>query len=133
MILQLEPRFEGSTTGETFNKTGKTDILIRYDKNNVFVAECKFWDGKAHHVKAIDQILSYLTWRDSKTAIVYFVRRKDISPVLKEIAEETPKHANFVRRIGEKHPSWQMFELHLPGDEGCKIRLTILAFHTPVA
>lgn len=50
LILQLEPRFEGSTTGETFNKSGKTDILIRYEKNNVFVAECKFWDGKAKHL-----------------------------------------------------------------------------------
>ncbi|SRR6266508_919177 len=33
LILQLEPRFEGSTTGETFNKAGKTDILVRYPRS----------------------------------------------------------------------------------------------------
>src|SRR5262249_53929836 len=31
LILLLEPRFQGSTTGETFNKSGKTDILMRYE------------------------------------------------------------------------------------------------------
>src|SRR6202011_2096597 len=40
LIMNLEPRFElASTTGETFNKSGKTDILMRYDKKNIFVAE----------------------------------------------------------------------------------------------
>ena len=39
LILVLEPNFEYSTSGETFNKGGKTDILVRYEKANVFVAE----------------------------------------------------------------------------------------------
>ena len=74
LILQLTPHFElTSTTGETFNRSGKTDILIRYDNRNIFVAECKVWKGETNHLKTIDQLpLSYLTWRDSKTAIVYF-------------------------------------------------------------
>src|SRR5262249_41569941 len=127
LILMLEPRFEGTTTGETFNKSGKTDILIRYEKKNVFVAECKFWGGAARHAKTIDQILSYLTWRDSKTAIIYFVNRKEMTPVLKEIANVTPQHPCFVRQLPGKDPSWQMFEFHLPGDDGCKITLAILA------
>jgi hypothetical protein len=131
LILQLEPRFEGSTTGETFNKTGKTDILIRYQKGNVFVAECKFGGGKAKHHETIDQLLSYLTWRDSKTAIIYFVRNKEMMPVLNEIRTQTPSHRCFVKSTTEKDPSWQLFELHLPNDPGCKIKLSILAFHIP--
>jgi len=131
LILQLEPRFEGSTTGETFNKTGKTDILIRYEKRNIFVAECKFWDGKVKHLETIDQILSYLTWRDSKTAIIYFVNRKEITPVLDEIEKATPTHPCFVRKVGERDASWKMFECHLPGDPGCGIVMAILAFHIP--
>ena len=39
LILNLESRFQISTTGETFNKSGKTDILMRYEGKNVFVAE----------------------------------------------------------------------------------------------
>lgn len=131
LILQLEPRFEGSTTGETFNKSGKTDILIRYEKNNVFVTECKFWDGKAKHLKTIDQLLSYLTWRDSKTAIICFVKRKEITPVVDEIAESTKMHPCCVRRLDTKHNSWQMFEFHLPNDPGCKVKVAILTFHIP--
>jgi len=34
-----------STTGETFNYKGKTDILIRDQGNNIFIAECKIWRG----------------------------------------------------------------------------------------
>lgn len=45
ILMYLEPRFEGSATGETFNKSGHTDILLRYKNSNVFVAECKFWSG----------------------------------------------------------------------------------------
>ena len=132
LILQLEPRFEGSTTGETFNKAGKTDILIRYEKANIFVAECKFWGGRVQHLETINQLLSYLTWRDSKTAIVYFVDRKEIAPVLQEIASATPDHPCYVRSLGQKEQgSWQIFELHLPTDKDCKITLTILAFHLP--
>jgi len=89
LILILEPHFEIGTTGETFNKSGKTDILMRYETSNVFVAECLWWDGSKKYLEKIDQLLGYLTWRDSKTAIVCFVGRKDFSHILSEITETT--------------------------------------------
>ena len=116
LILQLEPHFEwSSTTGETFNKAGKTDILVRYEKQIVFVAECKFWRGPKQHFETIDQILRYLTWRESKTAIVYFVDTKAISAPLKAIEDSTSEHPCFVAfkgRLGRisvqlrVSPSW---------------------------
>lgn len=45
-LLQLNGHYEGSAMGETFNASGKTDILIRAENRNVFLAECKFWRGK---------------------------------------------------------------------------------------
>lgn len=131
VILQLEPRFEGSTTGETFNKSGKTDILIRHEKRNVFVAECKFWHGEKKHHEAIDQILSYLTWRDSKTALVYFVRTKEMIPILRTIEESTPKHPCFTKLKGKREDSWFSHEFHLPGDPERVLQLAILCFHLP--
>ena len=83
-IMVLSPHFD-SVTGETFNKAGKTDILIRYEEMNAFVAECKYWRGSKQHSETIDQVLSYLTWRDSKAAILYFVKSKNLDPVLKQI------------------------------------------------
>jgi len=130
-ILQLEPRFEGSATGETFNKSGKTDILIRHERSNVFVAECQWWDGPKKHMEKIDQLLSYLTWRDSKTAIVCFVDRKDFSRVLKQIVETTQQHSCHVEYVGAKDETWHSFAFHLPGDPGRKVKVSVLAFHLP--
>lgn len=132
LIMQLEPRFEGATTGETFNKNGKTDILIRYQGTNVFVAECKFWGGRVKHLETISQLLSYLTWRDSKTALIYFVNRKEIMPVLDEIGKSTPTHPQFSKVVARRDDSWTQFEMALPGDNDCKIQMAVLAFHIPV-
>jgi len=131
LILQLEPRFEYSSTGETFNKNGKTDILIRHQKSNIFVAECKFWGGAKKHFQTIDQILSYLTWRDSKTAIVYFVDTKEMTAPLKAIEESTRQHPCFVNPNGKKHASWFDYTFRLPDDNGVAVRLSILCFHLP--
>ncbi|WP_160316996.1 hypothetical protein, partial [Ardenticatena maritima] len=37
-LVQLNGHFEGSATGETFNYMGKTDILIRVNGKNIFIA-----------------------------------------------------------------------------------------------
>ena len=44
-LVPLNGHYEGEATGETFNYGGKTDILIRSKGKNIFIAECKFWDG----------------------------------------------------------------------------------------
>ncbi len=131
LILNLEPHFQIATTGETFNKSGKTDILMRHEGKNVFVAECKFWGGEKLHHKTIDQLLSYLTWRDSKAAIVYFVGTKEIAAPLKAIEESTPQHPCFVAFKGKREESWFRYESHLPGDRSRPIHLSILCFHLP--
>jgi len=79
-LVPLNAHF-GSATGETFNAEGKTDILIRHEGGNLFVAECKFWGGEKKFIETIDQLIGYLTWRDTKTAIVIFNRNKDFSSV----------------------------------------------------
>ena len=131
LILNLEPRFQISTTGETFNKTGKTDIVMRYQGKNVFVAECKFWGGQKLHHETIAQLLSYLTWRDSKTAIVYFVDTREMIAPLKAIEESTGKHPRYVANKGKREESWFKYEFHLPGDSSRTVHVSILCFHLP--
>ena len=65
-LVQLNGQYEGHATGETFNGEGKTDILIRVKNKNIFVAECKFWNGPKAFTEAIDQLQGYTTWRDVK-------------------------------------------------------------------
>jgi len=130
-LLVLEPRFEMSATGETFNKSGKTDILIRFEKKNVFVGECKFWRGQKTHAQTIDQLLSYLTWRDSKAAIMYFMDTKEMVAPLRSIEEATPQHPCFVKSRGKREDSWFDYDFHLPGDPSRTVKLSILCFHFP--
>ena len=68
-LIQLNGHYQGNATGETFNGAGKTDILIRYKNANAFIAECKFWSGQKKMTETINQLMGYITWRDTKTAI----------------------------------------------------------------
>jgi len=36
----------------------------------VFIAECKIWEGKKRFSEGVDQLLGYLTWRDTKAAMI---------------------------------------------------------------
>lgn len=120
-----------SITGETFNKKGKTDILIKYQNQNLFVAECKFWHGPQKHHETIDQLLSYLTWRDSKTAIIYFIDNKNVQPVLESINSETPLHKCFIKAHGNKNESWFNYHFTMLEDQTRGLELAILVFHFP--
>ena len=131
LLLYLEPRFEGSATGETFNSTGKTDILIRHENSNAFIAECKFWNGKKGYLKTITQLLEYLTWRDSKSAAIIFVRNKDLSSVLKTAEEVTPNHSNYLGFVDQKHDTWFNYRFHINGDPNREVKLGVLFFHIP--
>ncbi|MBB3183309.1 hypothetical protein FHR95_000850 [Halomonas fontilapidosi] len=131
ILLILEPNFEGSATGETFNKKGKTDILLRHENSNVFVAELKYWHGKKGYLETITQLLSYLTWRDSKAAVVMFVPNKEFTPVLetiREVTSEHPNHLGFVKEAGE---GWYQFRFHINDDPNREVHVAVQAFHLP--
>src|SRR5439155_14063466 len=64
VLVQLNGHYEGQATGETFNYEGKTDILIRVNGKNIFIAECKYWDGPKKLLDTLDQLASQTTWKD---------------------------------------------------------------------
>ena len=120
-----------SSTGETFNKSGRTDILVRHEGSNVFVAECKIWHGLKAHYATIDQLLGYLTWRDSKAALVYLVGETQVAPILDAIAKGTPQHPCFIRLESARAESWMQYEFKLPSDPSRNVHLAVLSFHFP--
>ena len=130
-LMQLNGQFEGKATGETFNMGGKTDILLREGDRNVFIAECKFWKGPKAFGEAIDQLLSYTTWRDSKAAILVFNRSTNTSTVLTGIDTVIKEHSNFKRIVNWRHESGFRYVLHSNGDANREIILTVLVFHVP--
>ena len=130
-LVQLNAQFEGRATGETFNMSGKTDILLREGERNVFIAECKFWKGPKAFGEAIDQLLGYRTWRDSKTAILVFNRGTGTSTVLAGIDTVAKAHANYKRSATWPHESGFRYIFHSPGDANRELILTVLVFHVP--
>lgn len=130
-LMQLNGQFEGKATGETFNMSGKTDILLREGERNVFIAECKFWKGPKAFGEAIDQLLGYTTWRDGKTAILVFNRGTETSTVLTGIDATVKDHANFKRQVNWPHESGFRYVLHANGDANRELILTVLVFHVP--
>jgi hypothetical protein len=130
-LVQLNGQFDGAATGETFNGNGKTDILLRANGRNVFIAECKFWKGPKHYSETIDQLLGYTSWRDSKTAILVFNRGTNTSTVVDGVATTTKAHSNFKRMMEWRHESGLRCVLHQPGDRNRELFLTTLVFDVP--
>lgn len=130
-LVQLNGQYEGQASGETFNYEGKTDILIRVDGKNIFIAECKFWYGKEKLIETIDQILKYLSWRDTKTSIILFNRNKNLSNVLKQIPEIVKNHKNFKKEITYNSETGFRYILHHKDDNQRDLYLTILIFEVP--
>lgn len=130
-LVQLNGHFEGAATGETFNVNGKTDILLRANGRNIFIAECKFWKGPKHYRETIDQLLGYTAWRDTKTAILIFNRSTAMSTVLDGVSTETAGHINFKRKLDWKHESGYRYIFHHNGDTNREFMLTVLIFDVP--
>lgn len=130
-LLQLNGHYQGGATGETFNASGKTDILLRSGDRNVFIAECKFWHGTKGFNDAVDQLLGYLTWRDSKAALVIFNRNRDSSGVrakMNAAVEARPEH---VKTIAASTTGDSVYALVKPDDPGREILLTTQLYDVP--
>jgi hypothetical protein len=130
-LVQLNAQYEGQATGETFNANGKTDILIRIEGKNIFIAECKFWTGKEGLVETINQLLGYISWRDTKTAIILFNKNKNTSHVLSQIPETVKEHQNYVKSEKDEKENSFKFIMKNKNDDEKTFTLTIKLFDIP--
>jgi len=130
-LVQLNGQYEGDATGETFNFDGKTDILIRRDGRNVFIAECKFWEGPRTVAKTIDQILDYISWRDTKTAILLFVRNKNFTAVVDQIAPLVEAHPNHKKTLDPTGETEFRCMFGQREDANRELKLAVLLFPVP--
>lgn len=131
LLLNLNTHFKGIAMAEAFNKGGKTDILMRHEEKNVFIAECKIWAGEGELTKAIDQLFRYTCWRDTKTGIIVFNRNKDFTAVLQKIKEAVEKHPCFKKHIGDDSETQFKYLFHQSDDKNRELILTVLAFNVP--
>lgn len=133
LLLGLASRFtsDGTISGETFNHTGKTDILISVGGKNIFAAECKFWKGPKKFLATISQLLEYLTWRDGKAAVLVFDQQEQFSADLETILSTVPLHPNYLKTLNDSDPANLRYQFYLDDDRGLVVTLAVLAMHLP--
>lgn len=131
ILMALNTHYRGQTTAEAFNFTGKTDLLVRHEGQNLFVGECKYWSGTKELLAAVDQLFGYRVWRDTKLALIVFVRQRDLTSIINKARDALETHPEFVR--------WQVAETQTelrsivswPGDNQRRGDLTIFLVHVP--
>jgi hypothetical protein len=133
LILMLNTHYAGKVFAEAFNGDGKTDILIREEDRNVFIGECKFYEGPKTVQDTVDQIFGYATWRDVRLAIIFFVDRVNFTEAIKRIKDtlgERPQFRGWVP-LSEEHEREFRAEMVWPGDDLCFVTLHVSCFLTP--
>jgi len=130
-LVQLNGQYEGQATGETFNYQGKTDILIRVNDRNIFIAECKFWKGEKAFLETLDQLLGYTSWRDTKTAVLIFNRNKNFGEVVNAIPDAVKKHPNYKRDLPLSSETNSRSVFHQVDDPNRELIITVMAFNIP--
>ena len=97
LVSSLSGNYSNKVTPETFNKKGKTDIYIPLLKNAAFIAECKIWHGEKLMLEAINQLLSYLTWKNNRVALIIFNKeQKSFMALLKKIPAYLKAHPGYI-------------------------------------
>jgi hypothetical protein len=96
LLDALNTHYRGGGTAEAFNVAGKTDILVRHEGNNMFIGECKFWSGVKGFIATIEQLFGYSAWRDTKLAVVMFVRERGLTDIIEKAREALAAHERFV-------------------------------------
>lgn len=132
-LLQLNGHYDGTATGETSNASGKTDILIRVENRNIFIAECKFWRGPKSFNDAIDQLLGYLSWRDSKCALLVFNQAKDSSAVRQKMHEVMGSRPEHRKTLVHDPAGDSRYILVKPSDPGREIQICTMLFDVPTS
>jgi hypothetical protein len=128
LLVILNGHFQGAAGGELFNGDGKTDILIRAQDRNIFIGECKIWHGQAMIAPTLDQLLSYMVWRDTKGALLLFIRNKDVSAAIANAVEALKAHPQFKCELATQSGERYDFLFSSVKDPDREIRLAFIPF-----
>lgn len=105
VLFVLNSNYEGLARGETFNGQGKTDILLPYRDRNAFIGECKIWRNPKNFKDGIDQLLGYTVWRDTKGAVLLFIKQGEPSGIIDKADELIRTHSAFQSAKHSPDPS----------------------------
>lgn len=126
LLATLNGYWQGQAGGELFNGAGKTDVLIREGDRNVFIAECKIWRGPKAVASALDQLLSYLVWRDSKAALIVFIKSNNPQPLIEKLHDAVQDHPHHLLAKEAQDPSRRADYVFDSDQDGRRVSLAVL-------
>jgi hypothetical protein len=129
ILAHLNGHYKGAATGETFRRKGKTDIRVEEKSRSAFVAECKIWYGAQKLSGAIDQLLSYTTWRDCKAAMIVFNKHNSrFTDLLQKVPQTFAAHPDCRRELDIPGNGEWRYVFVSPGDDQQQIFIHVFAF-----
>lgn len=129
ILSSLNAVFEGDAVGEAFHGLGRVDIHLRISKGELFIAECKYWDGPSSVAKATEQVLERLTWHESYGVVIVFSRNANFGRVRNSLAETIPSLPHYsggLRSISEHH---SVCNSQLPSDTSKRVEVHYLVYN----
>lgn len=124
LLSSLNTHYD-NVTGETFRKTGKTDISIEFNNKAAYIGECKIWHGEKLFGEAVQQVLNYSTWKDTKVSVIIFNKEnQSFQGVIKKISEWID--ANTKRYENKATNRWSC--TYHRSDNNSDIQLEIMVF-----
>lgn len=130
LLAHLNGHYQGSASGETFRRNGKTDIHIEDSNRSAFVAECKIWEGSKKLSEGIDQLLSYLTWRDCKTAFLIFNKHNaGFSDLITKIPVVFDNHPRKMKKNNISEPGEWQYVFRSQDDDSRLLYIHVFAFN----
>ncbi|SMP17985.1 hypothetical protein [Chryseobacterium profundimaris] len=121
-----------NSTGETFNKKGKTDILIQNINGEImFIAECKIWKGQSKILDSLNQLFDrYLNWRTDNCALIFFNKNsKNVTDILVKINSNIVLHPLYKNKIRDYKETVQTYLFKHPVDNDREIKLNVFLFN----
>jgi len=131
LLVALNAQYRGQAGAEVFNKSGKTDLLLRVQDNNAFIGECKWWSGVKDLGRALDQLYGYSTWRDSRLALIFFVAARDPAAIVIKARETLAARREFDGWAPNEYDTELRCRIRWPDDASRTATLTVLFFHLP--
>jgi hypothetical protein len=130
LLVALNGSLKGQAFGEAFNKRGKTDILVRSDGRNVYLAECKTYPGPAGVSKAVEQLLGYTGWRERHVGLIVFIRRVAMSTAIRSTrkALEDSDGLLSLKTVGEMAAT-----MRHPEDPELELSMSVILVNLPAA
>lgn len=125
VLGMLNVNFPGST-GESFSKLGKTDMLLQIGGVGSLIVECKKWSGQKNYIEALAQLFRYLTWRHSYGVLLAFCTSKNMTSVVSGAKSAVGSHESLASAgLKEQSASAARFSsIHIhPQDPGKNVEL----------